>query len=95
MNVYHWPRQREQRNTEQANCRRSGEPPELLKPAGILELGDKLSGDSSQHDRHGEDGGGGRHCARHGGDVILPPLLLFGLQPAGARRWRPAGRRCA
>jgi hypothetical protein len=39
MNIQHWPRKREQRNTEQADGRRCGEPSEHLKAPGILELG--------------------------------------------------------
>src|SRR3984893_17831909 len=55
MNIDHWPRKREQRNTEQADSRRCGEPSERLKPAGILELGDNLSREASKDDRYGEN----------------------------------------
>ena len=70
MNIDHWPRKREQRNTEQADSRRCGEPSERLKPAGILELGDKLRGEASKDDRYGEDSRCSCYCTRHGGDVI-------------------------
>ena len=48
MNIQHWPRKREQRNTEQADSHRCGEPSERLKPMSILELGGKLSGEASK-----------------------------------------------
>ena len=70
MNIYHWSRKREQCNAEQADGCRGGEPSECLKPAGILELSDKLGGAASKDDRYGEDSRRSRHCAGHGGDVI-------------------------
>ena len=70
MNIDHWPRKREQRNTEQADSRRCGEPSERLKPAGILELGDNLSREASKDDRYGENSRRSRYGPRHGGNVI-------------------------
>ena len=70
MNIRHWPRKSEQRNTEQADGGGGGEPSERSKPAGILELGDELSGEASKDDRYGEDSRRSRHCAGHGGDVL-------------------------
>src|SRR3954453_890293 len=70
MNIGYWPGKREQRDTEQADGGGGGELPERLKPAGILEFGNKPSGEASKDDRYGEDSRRRRHCARHGGDVI-------------------------
>src|ERR1700738_5098816 len=67
MNIHHGTRKREQRKAERADRRRDGEPSERLKPAGVLELSDKLSGEASKDDRYGEDRRRSRHCARHGG----------------------------
>ena len=70
MNVYHWPRKHQQCDTKQADCRRRCELSERLKPAGILELGNKLSGKPRKDDRYGEDSRCSCYCTRHGGDVI-------------------------
>src|SRR5689334_4982965 len=70
MNIHYWPCKHEQCDTKQADCRGCCEPSERLKPPGILELGNKLSGKSRKDYRYGKDSHRSRYCTRHGGDVI-------------------------
>jgi hypothetical protein len=85
MNIQHWPRKREQRNTEQADGRRCGEPSERLKAPGILELGaagrwDDDSAPALLHHQPGE---------------MRKPVVLDRVGMAGLwETWRsPAGER--
>jgi hypothetical protein len=85
MSIQHWPRKREQRNTEQADGRRCGEPSERLKAPGILELGaagrwDDDSAPALLHHQPGE---------------MRKPVVLDRVGMAGLwETWRsPAGER--
>jgi hypothetical protein len=70
INIDQWAREGEQRNAQQPNRRRRGKPSVRLKPACIFQLGDKLGGKASQHDRYSENCHRSSHGPRYGGDVI-------------------------